>query len=112
MVSSVKVVFGDQNTSLNAFVCFVNYNIHKKTFMNGENISEEAGCRPSKDLTTGRCQLSLRVPQPGGLSIVGVSTFIHGLKLNNARAKIKKKNKRRGSFNIILPSVTLYFITH
>lgn len=33
--------------------------------MNDENISEEAGCRPSEDLTTGRCQLSRRVPQPG-----------------------------------------------
>lgn len=59
--------------------------------MNEENISEEAGRRPSEDLTTGRCQLSRRVPQPRGLSIVGVSTFIHGLKLNYARAKIKKQ---------------------
>lgn len=58
--------------------------------MNDENISEEAGCRSSEDLTTGRCQLSPRVSQPGGLSLVGVSTFILGLKLNYARAKIKK----------------------
>lgn len=43
--------------------------------MNDENISAEAGCRPSEDLTTGRCQLSRRVPQPGRLSIVGVSHY-------------------------------------
>lgn len=44
--------------------------------MNDEKLSGGAGRRPSESLTTGRCQLSRRVPRPGGLSIVSFSVYI------------------------------------